>query len=292
MTPERWKRTEELYHASLACPPGERTAFLAEACPDDEPMRRDVGSLLNEPGSDDGFLDEPALAMAAHMVSDLAPAAMSGRTLGGYPNLTDTIKSSTNPVSILRAVGFSGDSARVWFGSIPRHKMDMPWSGGTPRPFLQDGDHTPAWSSDGRLVFFNNGPGDFMSLADYAGRNARKINIAWPAAAGTRPPTDFHNHNMVWSPDNTWIYFVHGVVRDLNHQTFEMDIWRISPSGGSPERLTYLNAALTFLAMLDQDTLVLLNPSHRDRVEVLAAEASPESGVSRIDPRARYLDHD
>ena len=65
---------------------------------------------------------------------------------------------------------------------------------------------------------------------------------------------------MVWSPDNMWIYFVHGIVRDLNRGTFEMDIWRVAPSGGLPERLTYLNAPLTFLAMLDQATLVFVAP--------------------------------
>ena len=31
MTPERWKRIEELYHAARARPSGERAAFLAEA---------------------------------------------------------------------------------------------------------------------------------------------------------------------------------------------------------------------------------------------------------------------
>ena len=60
MTPERWKRIEELYHAARNRPPGERAAFLAEACPDDEALRRDVESLLNEPVSADGFLDAPA----------------------------------------------------------------------------------------------------------------------------------------------------------------------------------------------------------------------------------------
>ena len=49
MTPERWKRVEELYHAARTRPPGERAAFLAEACRDDEALRRDVESLLNEP---------------------------------------------------------------------------------------------------------------------------------------------------------------------------------------------------------------------------------------------------
>ncbi len=67
---------------------------------------------------------------------------------------------------------------------------------------------------------------------------------------------------MVWSPDNQSIYLVHGVVRDTNDQTEEMDIWRIRPSAsdGAPERLTHLNAAVTFLAMLDQDTLIFIAP--------------------------------
>lgn len=65
---------------------------------------------------------------------------------------------------------------------------------------------------------------------------------------------------MVWSRDNKWIYFVHGDVRDWNHGTDEMDIWRIAPSGGSPERLTYLNTSVTFLAMLDQNTLLFIAP--------------------------------
>ena len=46
MTPERWQRTEALYHAAHAQPPGERAAFLAEACPDDAALRGEVEVLL------------------------------------------------------------------------------------------------------------------------------------------------------------------------------------------------------------------------------------------------------
>ena len=84
MTPERWKRTEELYHAAHALAPGERAAFLAEACRDDEALQRNVESLLTETDADDGLLDEPAMALPAHFASDLAPGAMAGRSLGGY----------------------------------------------------------------------------------------------------------------------------------------------------------------------------------------------------------------
>src|SRR5215212_7259579 len=83
MTPDRWKRTEELYHAARSRPSGERAAFLAEACRDDDALRRDVESLVNEPDSADGFLEPPAVN-AAQIVSDLAPATMTGQALGGY----------------------------------------------------------------------------------------------------------------------------------------------------------------------------------------------------------------
>ena len=86
VTPERWKRTEELYYAARARAPEDRTAFLAEACPDDEALRHDVESLLNEPGSDDGFLAKPVLVIPEQMGAGaaLTREAMAGRSLGGY----------------------------------------------------------------------------------------------------------------------------------------------------------------------------------------------------------------
>ena len=175
-------------------------------------------------------------------------------------NLTSQLR-PTNPVSILRWTGFFADSARVWFNVLPENqKLEMPWSpGGTPRNFLVAGAHTPAWSTDDRLVFFDNTDNDAMLVADGAGRDARKLRIDW-AAAGTEPQHHKHNHNMVWSPDNAYIYFASGSVRDWNHTNNEMDIWRIPPSGGTPERLTYVNTSVTFLAMLDQDTVVFVAP--------------------------------
>ena len=82
MTPERWKQVESLYHAACTRPPGERAAFLTDRCRDDESLRREVESLLNEPVSDDGFLVPPAAAVAP-VILVVTPAAMSGYTLGG-----------------------------------------------------------------------------------------------------------------------------------------------------------------------------------------------------------------
>ena len=83
MTPERWKRVEELYHAAQVHAPGERSAFLDRECSDDPGLREEVASLLDEQ-VDDGFLARPAAAMKAPVVSAVATAVMTGQRLGAY----------------------------------------------------------------------------------------------------------------------------------------------------------------------------------------------------------------
>ncbi|MGH9146406.1 MAG: hypothetical protein ACRD1Q_06835, partial [Vicinamibacterales bacterium] len=61
MTPDRWQRIEELYHVALSREAQDRAAFLTNACNGDEELRREVESLLNQPVSAGGFLDEPAV---------------------------------------------------------------------------------------------------------------------------------------------------------------------------------------------------------------------------------------
>ena len=82
MTPERWQRIEELYHAAHARPADERAAFLAEACRGDEKLRREVESLLNQ-SSQDEFLAAPSLETATGLISDVPPD-MTGHSIGAY----------------------------------------------------------------------------------------------------------------------------------------------------------------------------------------------------------------
>ena len=52
MIPERLRQIEELYHLAREREPGERAAFLAQACTQDEDLRREVESLLaSDPSS-------------------------------------------------------------------------------------------------------------------------------------------------------------------------------------------------------------------------------------------------
>jgi len=84
MTPERWKRIEELFHAARVRPTSDRSAFLADACADDDRLRRNVESLLAESESPDDFLAGAVVSIPAQLIADFVPAAMTGVTLGGY----------------------------------------------------------------------------------------------------------------------------------------------------------------------------------------------------------------
>lgn len=67
MTPERWLRIKELFHAVLAHSPSERTAFLAAECGVDESLRKEVVSLLAGHEKDGSFIDSPTYPAAALM---------------------------------------------------------------------------------------------------------------------------------------------------------------------------------------------------------------------------------
>src|SRR5882672_1294975 len=84
MTPERWRRVEELYHAALARDAHDRALFLGDACAGDDALRRDVESLLAQPASAEAFLGEPAVVMAARLVSGPGPSLPVGHRIGGY----------------------------------------------------------------------------------------------------------------------------------------------------------------------------------------------------------------
>jgi eukaryotic-like serine/threonine-protein kinase len=59
MSREEWNQVEELYHAALEQPAGQRTAFLKSACVD-AALRHEVESLLASEQPNDTVLDHPA----------------------------------------------------------------------------------------------------------------------------------------------------------------------------------------------------------------------------------------
>lgn len=56
MTPERWKRVDQLYHSARERERGRRGQFLAEACAGDLDLLREVESLLAQDSARDAIL--------------------------------------------------------------------------------------------------------------------------------------------------------------------------------------------------------------------------------------------
>ena len=57
MTPERWRKIEELYHEAAAQDPGARAAFLDSACGPDTELLREIESLLQRESRAENFLE-------------------------------------------------------------------------------------------------------------------------------------------------------------------------------------------------------------------------------------------
>jgi Tol biopolymer transport system component len=169
---------------------------------------------------------------------------MSQVGTGIFRNLTTDIPPVQPTFATFRKLGFSNDSAEIWFGlenGPSMAQLIMPLMGGTARAFLDKGATAPSYSPDGaRLAYFKNEDGDPLFVADRTGADAHEIL------------KDMHNHNPVWSSDGQWIYFARGPEIDA------MDVWRVRPSGASLERLTE-RGAVNFIAPLDVRTLLYVS---------------------------------
>jgi hypothetical protein len=71
VNPDRWKQIDNLLQSVLELPPGERRQFLRQACADDEALEREVQSLLEAQQKAGGFLESPAIAVAAKALTEL-----------------------------------------------------------------------------------------------------------------------------------------------------------------------------------------------------------------------------
>ncbi|MEM9598404.1 MAG: protein kinase, partial [Acidobacteriota bacterium] len=98
-TTRRWQRLEEIFHAALALDVEERPAYLAEACGDDDALRREAAELLESVGDADERIGG---AVSAGLEVALEAIA------GGVP---ETI----GPYRILRELG-EGGLANVYLG--------------------------------------------------------------------------------------------------------------------------------------------------------------------------------
>jgi Tol biopolymer transport system component len=170
---------------------------------------------------------------------------------GQFHNLTHGSASDLSNPSI-RALGFSPDGSQVTFWTRKQKNSGgndisiwrVPTLGGQPSPYLE-GVAEFDWTRDGsKIVYHTPGPGDPMFVSGGGVRpGARPIFTA---------PVGFHAHFPLWSSDGEFVYFVEGSLPD------KLDIWRIRPDGGTPERITSHNGRVTYPVLLNRRTLVYL----------------------------------
>jgi serine/threonine protein kinase len=80
----RWRKVEEIYHGALRQPASARAEFLAAACGDDESLRCEVDSLLEESTEAHSFLEAPAIRFAAEELARDECALSVPRVVGHY----------------------------------------------------------------------------------------------------------------------------------------------------------------------------------------------------------------
>ena len=95
MDVDRWRRIEELCNAAGKLEPGQRNAFLAEACKGDEELRREIDSLVDRPD-------------AAPTVAPLNAPDWHATMSGGSSAPSRSLPSAIGRYRILRLLGEGG----------------------------------------------------------------------------------------------------------------------------------------------------------------------------------------
>jgi serine/threonine protein kinase/Tol biopolymer transport system component len=84
MNPERWRKLDQLFHATLERDPDERTAFVVEACEGDDELRRELESMIAHHEQAQDFIEQPAFQAAAETLADDYPHSLVGKPFGPY----------------------------------------------------------------------------------------------------------------------------------------------------------------------------------------------------------------
>src|SRR5438128_12695698 len=84
MKPEHWQQIKSLLQSALERDPDQRAAFLAEVCEGDEPLRKEVESLIASYDQAGGFIESPAFEVMADSLTNLQGASFIGQSFGPY----------------------------------------------------------------------------------------------------------------------------------------------------------------------------------------------------------------
>jgi Tol biopolymer transport system component len=205
----------------------------------------------------DGLEQDAAVSRDGHFVAFLSdrdgPMDVWVTQVGSgeFHNLTHgSAPELVNPS--VRTLGFSPDGSLVTYwvrrpggaGGGDISVWAVPTLGGETRPYLE-GVAEFDWSRDGtRLAYHTPGAGDPLFVTDGGVRPESKPIFTAPAG--------LHSHFPLWSPDKAFLYFVQGELPN------KLDIWRIHPEGGTPERVSSHAGRVSYPVLLDRRTMLYL----------------------------------
>jgi Tol biopolymer transport system component len=190
-----------------------------------------VAFLSDRDGSTDVWVTQVGSGQFHNLTRGSAPELVnpSIRTLGFTPD------GSFVTFWVRKANGLSSGDIGIWA---------VPTLGGAPKPYLE-GVAEFDWSQDGsRLAYHTPGPGDPLFVSN--GSRRPEDHPIFTASDG------LHSHFPLWAPDAAFIYFVQGSLPD------KLDIWRIAPAGGVPERITSQSGRVSYPVLLNRRTLMYL----------------------------------
>ena len=160
MNTARWRQVSELYQATLARPMIERATFLTKACRDDDALRREVQSLLDQAASAGGFLDGDGVETAASIVG---PPLLTEQRFGPYRVLE------------LIGVGGMGEVYRARDGKLGRDVAIKL----LPQPFAADPDRLARFEREARLLAAVHHP-NIGAIYDFAEHDGiRALRRGW-----------------------------------------------------------------------------------------------------------------
>ncbi len=84
MTPERWQQIEEVFTAALEQPADVRARFVAEACRDDDELKREIASLLTSADSAGDYFVDLADRAGVPTIDTPSPEGLEGKRIGSY----------------------------------------------------------------------------------------------------------------------------------------------------------------------------------------------------------------
>ncbi len=184
MSPKRFERVGEIFHAALDQPPDQRAAFLDQVCGTDSRLRQEVESLLAAGGEAGLFLaTTPKTALDTQLIPPAA-APVTGRILGSYELLAPLGAGGMGEVYRARDLRLGRNVAIKLLPNSYRLDPERV------RRFEREARAASALNHPNIITIYDIGAcddGQFIVMELVEGRTLREILAAGPALASLGP---------------------------------------------------------------------------------------------------------